>query len=512
MKERTGLAASFLSAVGIQYNKRRREGKKMKKKIGIHYSAFVFLMGGVLVFSLIGCGSSIQTEEEIVTVRESQDTAGGKGAAGSLTEQLQAPERYVEEFSTEKITVTADAAIIVPDVKGIQTKRIKSRVFTQEDYDTVTEGLFGEVRLWERDMEAMEGSHGFTKGELTEKIAEVEAEKAELGGHGDWDYHGLGITFDEKIEELKGLLEAAPEEAVIVEVPGVVNYRERKEYSEENCLLGFIDWEGNTYRLDLDNMVYEGYCCPYFTIEREEKDKNGYSTYTQVYGTDSIDGIEALEDKKEDFVQKTKELVKKLGLSLFDYRGTDYYVQFSAEDYQEDSNHSDGVSKGKVALGVHFTRTVDGIPIGYSREFGDEGSLHWPEEELDIVYDENGIVSFRWSSPYEIEEESGEDVFLLPFGEIQNIFREMIGKRYEDGLEEGQNMEIFVNEVRRSYRRVRDKENLLEASLVPVWDFYGQRITSGEGFTEPYVFDDYASSILTINAMDGTVVNRVIGY
>ena len=93
MKERTGLAASFLSAVGIQYNKRRREGKKMKKKIGIHYSAFVFLMGGVLVFSLIGCGSSIQTEEEIVTVRESQDTAGGKGAAGSLTEQLQAPER-----------------------------------------------------------------------------------------------------------------------------------------------------------------------------------------------------------------------------------------------------------------------------------------------------------------------------------------------------------------------------------------------------------------------------------
>ena len=102
--------------------------------------------------------------------------------------------------------MTADAAIIVPDVKGIQTKRIKSRVFTQEDYDTVTEGLFGEVRLWERDMEAMEGSHGFTKGELTEKIAEVEAEKAELGGHGDWDYHGLGITFDEKIEELKGLL------------------------------------------------------------------------------------------------------------------------------------------------------------------------------------------------------------------------------------------------------------------------------------------------------------------
>lgn len=88
----------------------------------------------------------------------------------------------------------------------------------------------------------------------------------------------------------------------------------------------------------------------------------------------------------------------------------------------------------------------------------------------------------------------------------------MILEEYEDTLEEGQTQEIIIKEVRLGYMRVKDRETLSEGTLVPVWDFFGSWTTTGGSFTQPLVFEDSYTSLFTINAMDGTVIDRDLGY
>ena len=183
---------------GIFYMQQQKYGERGRKKERrfFHLSAS-FLVAGLLVTSLTGCQNRIQTEEQIVTPKEgTQAQETDAVAMGTLTEQLQMPERYQSSFSGDAVSVTADADMVVPDVEGIRTKRVRFRAFTQEDYDRVISVVPGEGQLWQRDMEAMEASHGFTKPELDERIAEVEAQKAAWGGHGDWEYEGMGITVE----------------------------------------------------------------------------------------------------------------------------------------------------------------------------------------------------------------------------------------------------------------------------------------------------------------------------
>ena len=53
---------------------------------------------------------------------------------------------------------------------------------------------------------------------------------------------------------------------------------------------------------------------------------------------------------------------------------------------------------------------------------------------------------------------------------------------------------------------LQDKNNPLEYILTPVWDFFGSRTTDyGE-----FAYTDY--SLCTINATDGTVIDRKYGY
>lgn len=490
---------------GIFYMRQQEYGERGRKKerLFFHLSAS-FLVAGLLVTSLTGCQNSIQTEEQIVTPKEgTQAQETDAVAMGTLTEQLQMPKRYQSSFSGNTVSVTADADIVVPNVEGIRTKRVRFRAFTQEDYDRVISVVPGEGQLWQRDMEAMEASHGFTKSELDERIAEVEAQKAAWGGHGDWEYEGMGITVDERLAQLKEQREAAPQEPVIREIPGEVKYVESSEYSEENMLMGYITVDSTDYAIDVDNMIYEGFCRPCFHVQKEE-DNGKYFSYNRIDNEEELAGLEGLEDAQR-FREDAQALADRLGLAEFAVRGWDPYVSYRNED--------ETIVADRVAYAAHLTRTIDGIPVTYDHEYGSGNEPYWPEEELNLFYNADGLLAFEWISPYEIEELSENYVFLLPFSEIQQIFEEMILKRYEDTFQEaGMTMDIRVEEVRLGYMRVRNKENLMEATLVPVWDFYGTKTSSGGSFTEPYTKDDPHASLLTIHAMDGTVLDRGAGF
>ena len=220
---------------------------------------------------------------------------------------------------------------------------------------------------------------------------------------------------------------------------------------------------------------------------------------------------QAAEINIESVRQRAQEAVEAMGFTDFAVSGEEYVQAVSVEEIKGDV-HTDA-----VGYAFNFTRVIDGIPVTYTASEGtsleNDDTVPWPYERLELVYDKEGLASFNWTNPYQVEKVSDEYVFLLPFSEIQGIFEEMALKKYEDIYDGGENMKLdfLIDEVRLGYMRVFEKGNPMEGEMVPVWDFFGTEIFYQKG-KEAVVNNTSYASRLTINAMDGTIIERDLGY
>ena len=76
-------------------------------------------------------------------------------------------------------------------------------------------------------------------------------------------------------------------------------------------------------------------------------------------------------------------------------------------------------------------------------------------------------------------------------------------------------MDVEITKVSLSLMRIRDKGSL-QGTIVPVWDFWGtsdwyDAEPNAYGYQEKGMNYEY-QPMLTLNAVDGTVVDRQLGY
>lgn len=174
---------------------------------------------------------------------------------------------------------------------------------------------------------------------------------------------------------------------------------------------------------------------------------------------------------------------------------------------------------------MHYVRTVNGFPITYTGRGGsstpdNEDIESWAYEEMTVYAAEDGIVYFYWMNPYTEPVVQTADTALMDFGDIQDIFAKMIMVTNEDlkaqntasGFVCQRNMDVY--DVQLHLMRIRDKYNTTEGTLVPVWDFYGiNKLQAVDRSYSKYVYEDgYDEIVLTVNAVDGTIIDRGLGY
>ena len=534
----------------------------MRKNHMLKKMAAAVLAAGMCLGTVSGCGKDTEPQEEAVTLKEQdgeqtseQMTANGAATSENVAEQVQAPEKYQAEVTGDAVTITIDAEVIVPDVPGIKLKKVTARTFTQEDYDAVNSVLLEGEKLWDRDFEAMQESHGFFKEELDERIAELEEKIAQDGLNGDATYNSKGITLNEQIEEYKSLGEYAvsEEEAVangwIKEIPAIVTYDEALSETRENELYGFVTVDGQDYSLEIDNNASAAEHRVVFMINKQDGDGNYLSFSNSLPDWNNLPenmsdiqlkpGFVNMNTPPEEVCEKAADAINQMGLGEYAVQGGGYFACWSADEYAMDSEaYRASTYLAGIGYGVHFVRVADGIPITYTYEdggsfTGEDGekwlqamergedyvpeAVYWPYEEMMLVYNHDGFRTFEWKNPYTVEDMSEEYVFLLPFSDISNIFEEMLIKKQADSFNnEGDTVDIQVDTVVLSYMRVRDKDSL-EGTLIPVWDFFGTKTfknAAGEvDLVVNRVYDGaLPESLMTINAMDGTIVDRSLGY
>ncbi|MDE7133577.1 MAG: hypothetical protein K2O65_17595 [Lachnospiraceae bacterium] len=541
----------------------------------------VVIVAGMCLGTISGCGSGADSQEDAVTLKEQngeqppvQVSTEETAVSGNVAEQVQAPEIYQTQVTGDAVTITADAAVIIPDVPGIKLKKVTARTFTQEDYDAINRVLLGGGKLWERNLEAMQESQGMFREEIDERIAKLEKRIAQEGVNSDATYNSKGIIWNQELEKLKTLREyavskeEAEESGLIMEIPAIVSYDEALSETGENELYGLVTVNGQDYSLNINNNVTDmGYRVinhrVKFRIEKQDGDGK-YLAYSGKYlpfsnakpdpenlpeslnGTKFMPGFVNMDTPPEEVMTEVTEIVNQIGLGEYDIQGGGYFASRIADDDvgssegYYNSRYFAGMRYGVLAgmgYGVHLYRVEDGIPIIFTYENGgqipnedaeklaqamEKGEdialevAYWPYEEMTFIYTDDGLRTFEWQNPYIIEDMSGEYVFLLPFSDISDIFEEMLLKKHADGFNnEGYTIDIQVEQVVLSYMRVRDKGSL-EGTLIPVWDFFGTETYKKAGEVD-FVIDRgydgvFPQSLLTVNAMDGTIVDRAAGY
>ena len=173
-------------------------------------------------------------------------------------------------------------------------------------------------------------------------------------------------------------------------------------------------------------------------------------------------------------------------------------------------------SKKKYYI-FRYTRHLNGIPVNDS--YGGEnmalnnGYTSGLGVVTAVVRDE-GICYLSYYNPYDLGETVEENVELLPFSDIWDIFSNLALLSIQK-LEIDENLqknELEVYQVRFGYMTVLQADGSYR--YTPVWDFYGRRYLAGTG---PYGHAHEAAPIeglseLTINAVNGTVIDRSLGY
>lgn len=416
------------------------------------------------------------------------------------------PEKFTGDWTGQegKLTIHADAQVVAELGTALPTATVEPREFTQEDVDNLLKV--------------------FLKGEPLYSHVQT---KQELQGHLDY-INSPDWTSDPEKPSDPASLEARRKElndwytAEIAKAP-----------EEKPILHGFSDsddpkWIGGTATVDgikwevsIRNDIDRGWTEAY--IERTDYKYRDYS-------------IQLPDASKEESIALGNALMQKLG-----------FDNFALVDVQQ---WSPQLPKDNGIWRLYYAPTVNGIPVSGSRidrmETLDDGTLHqsyqywvyaaseetnpdtvsWYLENIYLDVGKDGVLRFAWTAPSIQPVVQQAESTLLPFEEIASIADTMlpeviVGPKGTPLTQLDQyngfdtRMDVDITKVSLSLMRIRDKGSL-QGTIVPVWDFWG---TSDWYDAEPndYGYQEKGRNyefqpMLTLNAVDGTVVDRQLGY
>lgn len=498
---------------------------RKNRKCGRWAAGLCSVLAGVSLFA--GCA---KTPEDSVVKLKGEAAGDAYEAAEpdgqTLREILDAPERYKSETEdpTGKLTVVTDAVVEVPEAEGAGTIAVSQHPFGQEEIDQITQALFGDAKIYDY--------YSYTERTKADCLARIEELEAYVAA-GNLDPYNEGTEPDGTyvfdiygaIEQAKREYETAPEEALPEEVrpryglevgigmgekevqddsfSGIVETSDGKLYQYELFSYGPVPMRVQVKRLaDTEHVSLEqpewgayedakssGLPCP-----SEEELQAGIGI--------TLEEARGMADAK----------VSALGLADMDLVSWDYAIRTKAG-----SRGPDGFLLGEENCGgylLHYARRLSGIPITYTIEEGGayedlEGETEtWSYERLDFYVTKEGIDRLDFTNQYDLGEIRTEYVKLLPFSEVMKIYEKMMQIQNADVLNYEDSRTYRIDRISFGYTRIYEPStDSRQGMLVPAWDFFGSFEVPGR---ETYQASDH--SFLTINASDGSIINRSLGY
>jgi len=405
----------------------------------------------------------------------------------------------LKEVDTDRqVQVYANAEIVVPEIDKLPIARVAWRSFTEQDVEQAYEAFMKE------SMPVEEG--GIWPKFYYQRILDGLLEQKRLGR---LDKYETMDDLDDAIREVEAQVAAAPEEVtpftpdMSFDENGIARILSLWDNNDASDLMvnNFSDGRGDDvyYLRDMFNRT---------EFARQIAAGDGpTSIYTLVAAQEAT--VNPPKVSAQEALATAKQAITDLGLEDFVYAGNRLAPLFDRLDSESDSIDSS-------AYEFFFVRQVNGVGMTYTNDVSAlapstdaSGSMPWMYERVRIFVDDDGIYACIWAGPSSVTEILDSDADLLPFEEIAYLFEDTITQKFAEHFGETvEKIEVHINRVQLGLARVTEDGNKDGGLLIPVWDFFGWY---DEGHGYPMGLDGY-ESLLTINAIDGSIVDRSRGY
>ena len=492
----------------------------------------------------------------------------------TIAEQVDAPETYGMDITAAegKLTIKAeDALVILPDVDTIPIMRVSAADFSQETVDGLIDVLFEGQTLYEVEYGGETKDDIMQQIINTKRLKQTEEYSSE-GDQQSLDEHiaVLEAKYERAPETSEDVVTVSSGQLTQQET---VDYKTGEHISynmglnattnpDDYTKAATISVGNNTdltesivdIRTDEDGNV-TGMSGRFMRRRASLRYENRGDAYNSNFGQNPptpVDEDTVIDDpgvlaKLTTTPGEAKAMVEDM-LTHAGITNMTVVAMYLTDD-ENLGNYDDIVSDAEhYAYKLYLCRTVGGVPVAYlnassrgvadmennietAKENGDIDAMteayssivKWHYETIDVMVDDTGIISLDWSSPLDIGETIVESAALMPFSDIAAKFEQQMQIEWEAQAKEEYiaDMKFTVDHVLLEYQRVVEQNATEIGLLVPVWNFYGTSVTTYDiedtgdgsetantqesGFSEPV-------SLMTINAVDGSIIDSETGY
>ena len=520
---------------------------KTKKK-------YVIIMGIVLMLGLSACAENpdsaiIQNKDFDNMIEEASDTQESvdmESMSQDVEENYDTYETTIEDENLH-VTVNVDAKVEIPTTDKLSIYRVKQASVSQDMLDKVRTTLAPDVKLYDGAILDIE-----TKQELESQIQyckdELEAIENGTSNYMPENIDGAKEEILHTLSELETKYENAPDSLSFEDYESDYTIRTVTELYAENPNMEYYIWQndlssegdeifcgisdgknGEYVSLYIQNNNNYGNVIRYtkntishnFTSALFVGDTSSYDLWMD--GDESVfaidNGIEIQCTDKETLnlsIDEAREEANKLLNEL----GITDFVCWNEGKYNEipDMRNTSELYYRPVYK-FTYLRTVDNTIVSneagskFTEEWNGDDYVkkNWPGENIIIMVNDTGIVGFYYNAPMEITETVVDKSQLKSFEQVKGTFEEMVVIVHGvEGIskEEGDyHKNIDIDNVVLRYARISEADNFDTGLLVPVWDFEGN---IDDGYT--WLKEDIPDSVLTINAIDGSIIDHTLGY
>ncbi len=500
----------------------------MKKK-----TLTLIFTAGFCAFILAGCQEtpkeSIVKQKGAANIKEYEST---EETGRSLREVLGAPEHYTnqETYEDGSLVIDTDAEVILPDADTMNTYVVSAQEADQELIDTVSQAFFDGAKFY-----SAYTYNTWTKQDYQEDITVLKKYKAE----GNLDPYEYGINeetgqlffdIDEVIANDEQEMQDAPEKINKEEVKPSFGLEywdgkgeEKQKAVDTDNFYGVVETAEGVYDFHISKAMAPDLI---FKIEKKRDDVEDVREFAQwmegEYGIKREESQESgiseeqfknfLDISQEDAEKIAKEKVEKLGWNM-DVHDWDYAIFYHGEN---------GITKDNVldtGYLYHFVRMVDQAPITYTASYGggledmDSTLSPWSYERCDVIVGGDGVQKVEIFNPYHVGEIQTEHVKLMDFESIVKIYEQMMEVSNANVSDQQEKRTYHIRKIVLGYTRIYDPNADNDTGLlVPAWDFFGGVDFEGKDYSGTNSGEYSTQSQMTINAIDGTVIDRELGY
>ncbi len=531
----------------------------------------VIAFGMVMAVFATGCqkapeDAAVKEKNLDKMIEQAKDTKESGEAPENMAEKYNT---YKNSFANEKlgVKVKADAKVEIPKTNQMSIVRVEQKKIDQSFLDKVKKALNLKQTFYDGSVTWVR-----SKPEIEKDIQQVKADLAGLSKE-DEEYK---VSKEENEEELKRLqkeYENAPDtvdwnkylsDGKLQKVKKLYDMDKNNQFYEwaYSCnkngeiYYGITDGkDGNEISLYAQNNEDYGNCFRFFS----SKHKNDMHLYRVTVGNndnalDTNDGmwpadrkptladvrLEPVSDDGTTTVglndnmfyeyqnepttisekqahETAEKFLKEIGLTDYQYNDGGLYCEtFGLDD--------EGKAGYRKVWYLHYLRNLEGVLVnndfGSKFQDGYQGNEYvkrmWGGESIDLCINDSGIVTFNYNSPVQITKKVVEKAKLKNFDKIQKTFEKMVSTVYAQDQEgeEKNEVTIKIDKVVLRYMRISEKDSFDTGLFVPVWDFLGTK-KDKYGEYKKYGLDENSlkeQSILTINAIDGSVIDKSLGY